>query len=256
MTWVLDCDGVVWLADQPIPRSADAVRRIRQSGESVAFLTNNSWPKVSEHVAKLRQMGIEAAPEDVVSSSMAAARLVKKGERVLVVGGPGLHEELEACGAKLVEPGEGDPMTVSAVVVGMDVGFDFARLAATTTALRAGKARLVATNEDATFPTAHGLLPGAGSVVAAVATAGGATPVFAGKPHEAVAELVRERFGEISMMVGDRPSTDGRFARLLGVRFGLVLTGVTRRDHGPLDPPADLERDDLYALTEAVIGSG
>ena len=253
MTWVLDCDGVIWLADDPIPRAAEAVERLRSAGERVVFLTNNSWPRVTEHVAKLEAMGIPAGADDVVTSSMAAASLVSRDERVLVLGGPGLHEEVANRGAQIFGPGEGDPLSAATVVVGMDLGFNFARLSATTTALRAGSARLVATNEDATFPTSHGLLPGAGSVVAAVATAGGVPPVVAGKPYQPVADLLRARVGEISMMVGDRPSTDGRFARLLGVPFGLVLTGVTPKDHGDIDPRPEIEADDLWALVDAAI---
>ena len=253
MTWLLDCDGVIWLADQPIDKAAEAVARLRAAGERVVFLTNNSWPRRADHVAKLEAMGIPAGLDDVVSSSMAAARLVEPRERVLLLGGPGLAEELRLRGAEVVEPGEGELGAVSKVVVGMDLAFDFSRLAAATTALRAGGVTLVATNEDATFPTAHGLLPGAGSVVAAVATAGGATPVVAGKPHAPVAALVRELVGTVTVMVGDRPSTDGRFARALGVPFGLVLTGVTPKDHGRLDPPADVEAADLSSLVETVL---
>lgn len=253
VTWLLDCDGVVWLADDPIPGAAAAVARLREAGERVVFLTNNSWPRLNEHVDKLNRMGMQARAEDVLTSSMAAARLVSRGERVLVLGGPGVHEELAARGAELLEPGEGDPRSCSAVVVGIDLALTYARLSAATAALRDGRARLIATNDDATFPTSEGLLPGAGSIVAAVSTAGGVTPVIAGKPHDAVAELVRESIGPVSMMVGDRPSTDGRFARVLGVPFGLVLTGVTPPDHGPIDPTPELEAADLAQLVEAAL---
>ncbi|MHB1987031.1 MAG: HAD-IIA family hydrolase [Acidimicrobiales bacterium] len=254
MVWALDCDGVIWLADEAIKGASEAVARLRAAGERVVFLTNNSWPRVEEHVEKLVRMGIPAVPDDVVTSSMAAARLVVADERVLVLGGPGLHDELGARGAELLEPGKGDPATVDSVVVGMDLAFSFARLSAATTALRTGKARLIATNEDATFPTAHGLLPGAGSVVAAVATAGGTTPLVAGKPYEPVAHLLRDKVGEVAMMVGDRPSTDGLFAQLLGVPFGLVLTGVTKKGHGPVDPTPAVEADDLGSLVDSVLG--
>ncbi|MHB8457779.1 MAG: HAD-IIA family hydrolase, partial [Acidimicrobiales bacterium] len=181
-----------------------------------------------------------------------AASLISAGERVLAVGGPGLCEEIEQRGAEVFQAGTVDPRTISCVVVGMDIGFTYATLSAATTALRAGTARLVATNEDATFPTAAGLRPGAGSVVAAVATAGGRQPVVAGKPYDAAAELIRSRVEHISAMVGDRPSTDGRFARRLGVPFGLVLTGVTPPGHGILDPEPDHEATDLLALVEAM----
>jgi HAD superfamily hydrolase (TIGR01450 family) len=248
VTWVLDCDGVIWLGDDPLAGSKEAVRRLREKGERVVFLTNNSFPKVADHLAKLERLGMPTAPEDLISSPMAAASLLRPGERALVLGGPGILEALQAREVEAVEPGKevGDGR-VDAVVVGFDLEFDFSRLAAATTALRAG-ARLIGTNDDATFPTTSGLLPGAGSFLAAVAKAGGKVPVVAGKPYAPVADLVRARIGEVGTVVGDRPSTDGRFARVLGSRFALVLTGVTPPGHGPVDPEPDVEAPDLASL--------
>jgi 4-nitrophenyl phosphatase len=242
MAWVLDCDGVIWLGDA----------RLRDEGVRVVFLTNNSHARRADQAKKLTSLAIPTSPDDVVASSTAAARLVHDGERVLVLGGPGLHEELAARGADIFEPGEGDPTSAEAVVVGMDLGFNLQRLAASMTALRAG-ARLIATSADATFPTAHGLLPGTGSVVAAVATAGGVEPIVAGKPYQPVADLLAETVTGITMMVGDQPLTDGAFARRLGVPFGLVLTGVTPGGHGPIDPCPEVEAPDLGALVDRVL---
>lgn len=253
MTWVLDCDGVVWLADDPIPGAAEAVRRLRESGERVVFITNNSYPIRADHLAKLERMGMATDDADLITSATAAATLVKAGERALVLGGPGLFEALEAGGAEPMEPGavrgEGG---FEAVVVGFDLKFDFARLAAAATAVRGG-ARLVASNNDATFPSPSGLLPGAGSFVAAVSRAGGVDPVVAGKPFPPLVDLVRRSVGAVEVVVGDRPSTDGELAERLGARFALVLTGVTPRGHGPLKPPPALEADDLASLVSDVL---
>jgi glycerol 3-phosphatase-2 len=264
MTWVLDCDGVVWLADRPIAGGAEAVARLRAAGQRVVFITNNSWPRRAEHLEKLRRMGMPTDDQDLISSPMAAASLLEAGERALVLGGPGILEALSERGVESVEPAAGGTVAADesgapaggvrgkfgAVVVGFDAKFDFDRLAAATTALRGG-ARLIGTNDDATFPTGHGLLPGAGSFLAAVTKAGGVAPVIAGKPFKAVADLVRDRVGAVDVVAGDRPSTDGRFARLVGARFGLVLTGVTPAGHGPLDPEPDFEAKDLLELVEA-----
>jgi 4-nitrophenyl phosphatase len=255
MTWVLDCDGVVWLADDPIPGAAAAVRRLRESGERVVFITNNSYPTRADHLAKLDRMGMTTDDTDLITSASAAATLVNTGERALVLGGPGIFEALEAAGAEPFEPGavRGEA-GFAVVVVGFDLKFDFARLAAAATALRAG-ARLVASNDDATFPTASGLLPGAGSFVAAVSRAGGVDPVVAGKPFPPLVELVRRSVGSVDVVVGDRPSTDGELAERLGARFALVLTGVTPHGHGPVHPPPALEADDLASLvSEALEG--
>ena len=253
MTWLLDCDGVVWLGEEPIPGSPEAVNSLRASGTRVVMLTNNSYPRRTDHLAKLQRMGMTTEPEDVLSSAMAAALLLEPGERALVLGGPGVIEELTARGVATVRPGaNGGIGTVDAVVVGMDPSFDYPALATAATAICAG-ARLIGTNEDATFPTPNGVLPGAGALLAAVARAGQVEPIVAGKPHSPTVGLVNERIGKVEMVVGDRPSTDGLLARRLETRFGLVLTGVTPKGHGPLNPVPDREAPDLFSLVNAEV---
>ena len=254
MTWILDCDGVVWLGEQPVPGAATAVARLRAAGERAVFLTNNSYVARADQLAKLDRLGMPTGPDDLVTSAQAAASLLEPGERALVIGGPGLLEALSARGVDVVRAGGGGSLDgLATVVVGMDPGFDFAMLAAATTVLRAG-ARLVASNDDATFPTPAGLWPGAGSVLAAVAVAGGVTPLVAGKPYEPTVRYVLDHLGRPDVVVGDRPATDGRLAVGLGARFGLVLTGVTPPGHGPVEPPPDVEAADLAALVEHELG--
>ena len=254
MTWLLDCDGVVWLSEQEIAGASEAVAKLRASGCRVVLLTNNSFPRRSDHLAKLARLGMPTDPQDVLSSAMAAALLLEAGERALVLGGPGIIEELTERGVVTVSPAAGREVgPVDAVVVGLDPSFDFSSLGVAATALHAG-ARLIGTNDDPAFPTPAGMLPGAGSLLAAVACAGGVAPTIAGKPYPATVDLVRERIGEVEMVVGDRPSTDGLLARRLDARFGLVLTGITPAGHGPLDPEPDLEAFDLLALVRSQLG--
>ncbi|HYA45477.1 MAG TPA: hypothetical protein VED59_07715, partial [Acidimicrobiales bacterium] len=65
MTWAVDLDGVVWLAGRAIPGSADAIAALRAAGERVVFLTNNSGPRLAEHLEALLQVSVEAGPEDL-----------------------------------------------------------------------------------------------------------------------------------------------------------------------------------------------
>jgi len=112
-------------------------------------------------------------------------------------------------------------------------------------------ARLIGTNDDATYPTPEGPIPGGGAILAAVATASGVEPAIAGKPHAPMVELVRRRLGadlDGSTVVGDRPSTDGRLATALGVRFALVLSGVTKEGDLPVDPEPTQVVADLSSL--------
>ena len=249
MAWVIDLDGVIWLADEPIAGSSDAVAVLRRAGVRPVFVTNNSSLTVGDYVAKLNRMGVEASPDDVITSAQAAASLLDPGTSALVCGGPGIVEALEERGVEPRREGAAD-----AVVVGWHRDFDFERL---TVAARAvwGGARLVGTNEDATYPTPQGLLPGAGSILAAVRTAGGRQPTVAGKPHPAIIDLLRRRAGSIDWVVGDRLDTDGLLAQRLDCRFALVLSGVTTEPPGPgskVGPPAAVGRNFASIVADQV----
>lgn len=221
-----DLDGVIWRGDEPIAPAAAGVQRLRDAGLRVGFVSNNSSQPVAEVADKLVRCGVPAEPSDVLTSAQAAAALLAadlaSGERVLVCAGPGVVEALRSAGLTPVREGPAE-----AVVVGFHRDFDFDGLARASAAVREG-ARFVATNLDATYPIPHGaMLPGAGSLTAAVATASGRSPEVAGKPEAATVALVRSRFGERGVVVGDRPSSDGALAAALGWPFGLVLSGVT-----------------------------
>jgi 4-nitrophenyl phosphatase len=134
-----------------------------------------------------------------------------------------------------------------AVIVGFHLDFDYDRLRAAAGAVRRG-ARLIGTNDDATYPTSTGEIPGGGAILAAVAYAAGVEPTVAGKPFAPMAGAVRALVGDgPHVMVGDRPSTDGAFARRLGATNVLVLSGVTPPDRVPTEPAPDLVAADLAA---------
>jgi 4-nitrophenyl phosphatase len=241
MPYVLDLDGVVWLAEQPIPGASEAVGRLRAAGEQVTFVTNNSSERLADQEAKLARLGVDATGA-VVTSALAAATLVEPGERVLICAGPGVVEAVEQRDAEPVRGGPAD-----AVIVGFHRDFDYERLRVAAAAVRGG-ARLLATNDDATYPTPEGPIPGGGSILAAVSVASGATAIVAGKPHPPMVSLVQAMVGPDGVVVGDRPDTDGRFARALGYRFILVLTGVTSASDLPVDPLPDEVAASLAAL--------
>jgi HAD superfamily hydrolase (TIGR01450 family) len=272
MLWLLDLDGVVWLTGRPIPGAAEAIGRLRAAGDRVAFLTNNSGPTVAEHVAALKAAGVDAAPDEVLTSAHAAASLLEPGSRAAVLGGPGIVEALTerqvrvvpmlggsvggvggdlGDGGGPVEPGA----SPDAVVVGRTTDLSYDVLAAASTAIRSG-ARYVATNTDATMPTPEGPVPGAGAIVAFIQVASGISPEVAGKPHAAAAAFVKARLGPVGVVVGDRPDTDGQLADAIGAPFALVLTGVTSEDDLPVEPSPHVVGTDLAAVVDQLLASG
>jgi HAD superfamily hydrolase (TIGR01450 family) len=248
-TWVIDLDGVIWLAQQPIPGSAEAIRRLRQAGIGVLFVTNNAMPTRAELIEQLAHVGIEAKPEEIISSAQAAASLLGPGATAFVCAGGGVLEALADRGVTVVTDGPAD-----AVVVGLTRAFTYDMLVTAELAVRAG-ARFVGTNEDATFPTPGRLLPGAGALLAAVATAAGVSPEVAGKPHEPIVALIGQRVPDASLVVGDRPSTDGLLARRLGVPFALVRTGVTGPKDTGLDIDPDIDAPDFATVVDRHLSS-
>ena len=240
---ICDLDGVVWLARHPIPGAASAIAELRAAGTRCLFVTNNSFSPHGEVVAALGAIGIPA-DGDLLSSADAAAELLTSGERALVAGGPGILEALGRRGVEAVSAHEPANGRFDAVLVGFDRAFDFDSLSRAAAAVRGG-ARLIGTNDDATYPTPDGPIPGGGALLAAVATACGA-------PHQALGPLAIDL--DAVVMVGDRPETDGDFATRLGVRFGLVRTGVTPAGATVTPIPA-IDAPDLAQLV-ARLGSG
>ena len=263
-----DLDGVVWLMHQPIAGSVNAIELLRDAGHRVLFVTNNSFSVVSDQEKALAKIGIDAH-NDVVTSSQAAGALLRKGERVLLGGGPGAVEAIENAGAILAgrsddhKADEQIDEQFDVVMVGYHATFDYRGLTRLSQAVRNG-ARLIATNDDATYPTPHGLIPGGGSILAAVSAASGVEPIIAGKPHKPMADLVRQVLGVHDLshawMVGDRPSTDGLFAQTVGCKFAQVLTGISSAA-GAKDDAGNSAGDnshvfaDLATFAKMIVGS-
>jgi glycerol-1-phosphatase len=181
---------------------------------------------------------VPADPAEVVTSAQAAAHLiadrVPAGAPVLVVGGIGLRLALRERGLRPVSTAAERP---AAVVQGYGPGIDYPLLAEATLAVRAG-AWYVASNADATLPTARGLQPGNGSLVQVIVNATGTRPVVAGKPEPPLhAETLARTGAKRPLVVGDRLDTDIEGAVRVGADSMLVLTGVTGPADAVLAPP-------------------
>lgn len=262
-----DLDGVIWLAHRPIDGAVAAVERLRSAGHRVVFVTNNSSSTLAQQVEHLNAIGIDARG-DVISSAVACGSLLRAGWRTMVCGGPGLVEAARAAGAIVVDAHDVDPGPVDAVMVGFHRTFDYEVMRRASSAVRSG-ARFLASNDDATYPTADGEIPGGGAILASIETAAGRRAEVAGKPYPAMAAVLRSMLTlqdpqvdiSVAVMVGDRPSTDGRFAQELGCRFALVRSGVTHPEWTAHthpehfgDSPVHVDAADLGAVADLLLG--
>ena len=224
---MLDLDGVVYVGADAVPGAPDHVAAARRAGMRVAFITNNAARPPSEVAEHLRELGVEADTDDVVTSAQAAARVLSdrlgEGAPVAVLGAGGLTEAVTAAG--LVAVGVRDD--ARAVVTGYGPDVPWRDIMRAAVRIRDGL-WWVASNTDMTIPTAFGVAPGHGVQVEMLRRFSGVDPEVAGKPARPLLdETVRRCGGRRPLMVGDRLDTDIEGAHTADVDSLLVMTGVT-----------------------------
>jgi 4-nitrophenyl phosphatase len=253
---LFDMDGVLYRGSQLLPGVRELIAFLDQQDIGYACVTNNATKTQQQYCDKLASLNIPIPAARVVTSARATGHYLRnhypRGTRVYPIGMVGLTEALFHDGYFLYD--EEQP---ELVVQGADFDLTYAKLRRGCLAIRAG-ARFIATNSDRTFPSEEGLVPGAGSILAALQAASDAEPLIVGKPQpymfeSAVAML--ETNPASTLMIGDRLDTDIAGARAAGMPSALVLTGVTNRAQldDLADPSAqpDAVFDDLTALLAA-----
>ena len=221
---VIDLDGVIWLAGEPLEGVSQACGALRAAGFHLQFATNNSAPSLATLKGRIEAAGIVCSEDDIITAAEAAASLLSPGASVFTLGEEGLREACTRRGLAWCD----DP---DAVIIGWSHEFGFTEIADAASAIRNG-ARFIATNDDPTHPTPTGLLPGTGALVAAIATAAESSPEIAGKPGSAMVGLIEQRCSDVALVIGDRPSTDGALAKALNRPFALVASEATP-EHDP-----------------------
>jgi HAD superfamily hydrolase (TIGR01450 family) len=233
---LIDLDGTVFRGRQP---TDGAVQTLDEVQSRKLFVTNNASRSADEVADHLRELGFTVSAQDVVTSAQSAAHLLA-GELapdspVLIVGTESLANEITAVGLRPVRSFDDKPV---AVVQGLSLTIGWPDLAEAALAIRAG-ALWVAANVDATLPTERGLLPGNGSLVAALRTATGAEPKIAGKPAPTLLrDAVARGTFRAPLVIGDRLDTDIEGANAAQLPSLMVLTGVNNA------------RDAVYAKPE------
>lgn len=260
--FIFDMDGVLYRGKTPLPGVQDLFNALTVRGIPFLLATNNSMATPAAYVARMAEMGVDVDLEDIQTSATATRDYLlgelKPDARILTIGMPALDEQIfTGTGFKPATDGAGEP--VDAVVAGLDLNFTYDKLRRAMQAILDG-ARFVATNADATLPIEGGVQPGAGSIIAAIATAAQTQPVVVGKPETLMMTKGVERLGSTpgeTVMVGDRLDTDILSGHRAGLRTALVLTGVSQRsDLERAEVLPDFVFTDLPAITQAIVGNG
>lgn len=229
---LFDLDGVVYLGPHAIPGVPEALHALREHGIRVGFVTNNAARTPATVAQHLNDLGMQAAEEDVVNSTMATVHMLadelRPGDRVLPVGTEALAEQLRGAGYEVVDSHRDGPV---AVVQGYSPTMEWSLLESGALAVQEG-AKWFATNPDLTRPTDVGIVPGCGAQIQVIGVCVRAQPQIAGKPFPPLLEETVRRLGaKRPIFAGDRLDTDILGANNVQMDSLFVFTGA----HGKLD---------------------
>lgn len=229
--FIFDLDGTIYLDEYAIEGASETLKKLRDRGDKIVFLTNKSIETIKSYVEKLNRLGIQASHQEVINSNYLAGLYLKKnfkrGEKVMVVGEAPLKIKMEQMGIGLTDKSN----EAKYVLIGWDRKFTYEKLNNAFQAWRNG-AKMVATNPDRTCPIEGGQIPECGAIIGALEGATGeAVTQILGKPSQLAAEfIVKEVLNlppEHCYIVGDRLETDIKMGNDYGMNSVLVLTGVT-----------------------------
>src|SRR5437763_706615 len=230
--YLIDMDGVIYRGSKLIPGADRFVQMLRVRSIPFRFLTNNSQRTRRDVAARLARMGVEVEEEHIFTCAMATARFLarqKPDGTAFVIGEGGLLNALHQNGYAIVDH---DP---DYVVVGEGRTFTMELVEAAVRMIHAG-AKLIATNLDPSCPTAHGVRPGCGAMVAMLEAATGVKAFSVGKPSPVMMRAARKELGlttDQTTIIGDTMETDILGGVQLGFHTILVLSGGTRPDDLP-----------------------
>ncbi|MEY4648081.1 MAG: hypothetical protein RL009_497 [Actinomycetota bacterium] len=223
--WLTDMDGVLVHEGHALPGAGDVIKQWQAAGQRFLVLTNNSIYTPRDLSARLKATGLNIPEESIWTSALATADFLKsqkpKGS-AFVIGEAGLTTALHEVGYIQTDV---DP---DYVVLGESRTFSFETLTKAIRLINNG-ARFIATNPDATGPSADGVLPATGSVAALITKATGRDPYIVGKPNPMMFRSAMNKINahsESTGMIGDRMDTDVVAGIEAGLHTVLVLTGI------------------------------
>ncbi len=241
----MDVDGVLHVSGAPIAGAALAVKRLRDDGHRLRFVTNSTTRSRVHLVEQLRAINIELEDDELQTTGSVAASALA-GKRVLALTMPGILDDLE--GLQLVG------MNVDAVLLGgADEGeetgriFSYLNLNRAFHELEAG-AELYCLHKNKWWQTGDGARLDTGAFVAGLEYAADTEATVLGKPSSAYFAAALEALDAepgLTWMVGDDIEGDVLGGHNYGLRTVLVRTGKFR--------PDDVERSRVQP--DAIISS-
>ncbi|MGB3304935.1 MAG: hypothetical protein WBA63_02040, partial [Thermomicrobiales bacterium] len=150
--YIFDLDGTIYLGDHLLPGALETINALRGAGCQILFLSNNPTRAIADYVTKLTRLGIEAGPENILTTLETTTRWLLQhapGATVFPIGEEPLKWALADAGIRMSE----DASQIDIVIASYDRTFDYRKLQIAFDAIAVYKrARLIATNPDRFCP--------------------------------------------------------------------------------------------------------
>ena len=244
--FLLDMDGTIYLDTTLFDGTLDFLAKVKEKGGRYLFVTNNSSKGVDAYVNKLCSIGIDACPDDFLTSTDATILYLNTnypGKKFYSFGTVSFTEQLRSSGVNVVTDIEDG---IFGLVISNDTELTFKKLHDASKLLLNEELVYIATNPDWVCPTSFGYVPDCGSFCEMLMRATGRKPIFIGKPQPEMLLLAMERLGytkDETVMVGDRVYTDIASGYNAGVDTVFVLSG-----EGTMDDAESTDTKPTYIL--------
>jgi len=234
--FVLDMDGTLVMGDRnnqglvPLPGASELVQTLVDLGRGFCVYTNGTVKTPAQVADALRQLGLPVSADQALTpASTAVDVFLERGHRrVMVLGGKGITEPLEAAGIETVPPLRGT--ACDAVMAGWyRQELTFEALEAAVFAVFDG-ADFYSASQSLFFATAEGRSLGTSRAISAVVRdITGCTVTVVGKPSLSALQTAGRRLGvppaELAV-VGDDPELEVPMAHAGGAFAVAVHTGI------------------------------
>lgn len=228
--FLLDLDGTLYIGNKLIDGAIETLFKIKQSGKTYKFLTNNSSKSIEQYLDKLKNLNIEASLEEIITSNTVAIDYLKSNflnKKIYLIATNEVVLDYKKAGISIVND------FPDVLVLTYDTSLTYEKLAKAVSFINRG-VNYIVTHADINCPSSDGNLPDLGSILECIYASTGKRPdVICGKPYDLMGKYV-EKICKFSVreiaMVGDRIYTDMKFAINCGFRSVLTLSGETKKE--------------------------
>ena len=234
--FLFDMDGVIYIGNDPVPGSVELINYLYKKNKRICFLTNNPARSETEYLKKLKNIGIKAKSEHIITSTKNICYYLSNNIRGIrsksayIIGSRHFKTSVRKTGINTVRPGNN--FKSDYVIMGGHRDFNFNEIDYASQFIRNG-ANFIATNRDSYYPSDLGFSPGTGALLSSIEISSGKKALITGKPEKHIFELSLKLAGiknkRKAVIVGDNLHTDILGGKKFGISTVLSLTGVTKR---------------------------